>query len=527
MDNKSLLIYSNQSCHFEIIESIIVKYRDIIKFDVKCNIYIFFDFKETVESLVYKQYISIKYKNAIIFKNIEDYDFLINITIYPEHYDELCDKNTKKLPTNYFAIAHRVNHVYENDTNVFYLTKLSKHNVFDATILPFSQYRINMPYPIILIQGNISKKRRDYDLLLNLLDFKTHFDYKIKILGRGEINKKSLDKYSNKLIVNNDLHFIDYHKQFANCYAICPLISKEKQPQYYNETMTSSINYAKGYQLKTFLDEDLQQIYKLPNSVVYNSSNMISQFSKLIQEYYNKRICGIYIEPRDLLQVYKNIDNFHEVLPGSVLYFFCGKGLIDKYRATLKGKNVKLFELSVDNLNFQTYSNLMKSEKFWEYFDSSHTHAITIQSDGCLCSKSKLSVWDFIHYDYVGGFAQEGWWWKETCGLHYKDDYQCFNGGISLRNIETCRKIVKKYPSTDTKTFYKGCQISFYPEDLYFVACMLKENYNVGTDKFATLFCSHTTFIPGSFALHKINKYINQDKMNKVLEYCPEFKFFL
>ena len=43
--------------------------------------------------------------------------------------------------------------------------------------------------------------------------------------------------------------------------------------------------------------------------------------------------------------------------------------------------------------------------------------------------------------------------------------------------------------------------ITKYHEDLYFVSGMLKLKYNVGLDKFATNFCTHTHFINKTFCL--------------------------
>ena len=264
--------------------------------------------------------------------------------------------------------------------------------------------------------------------------------------------------------------------------------------------------------------------------MVYKSdySDILVKFEKLLEEFYNsKHICGVYIEPRDLLHVYKNIENFVNVVPGSVLYFFCGKGLKKHYTSTITNRNVVIIELDTNNLDFASYSNLMKSNEFWNTFDTKYSHVISIQSDGCLCRNSKLSIWDFIHYDYVGGYAKESWWWKETNGLHYKDDYQCFNGGFSIRNIRACKDVIKNYPSKHTEKYYKDCPYIYYPEDLYFVTGMLQLKYNVGTDKYAKNFCSHTAFIDNCFCIHKLNKYVEDDEIKKALLYCPEFEFFM
>ena len=524
---KKLLLYSDTSCHYELIESVIVKYSEIIKTFDKCDIYIYFDFHPTIDTISFKKYILSKYP-GIKFENINDYHYIINISIYIEQYDSLCDISGK-LPKNYFAIAHRVDDVLLKDPNIYYLTELSKKPIFEATILPYANDKVDKDYPIFVVQG-LDPGRRDYEIFIKLIYHQTRFPFKFKLLGKANFNLDIVKNVIDRIILKTDLHFSDFHKEFNDCFCLLPLISKARNKCYYSLSLSSSINYIKGYKLKGFLDEDLQDIYNLPNVITYKTdyTNILDQFEKLLEEFYNSNyICGVYIEPRDLLQVYKNIENFNLVMPGSKLYFFCGKGLLNHYKSTITNKNVTIIELDTTNLDFSSYSNLMKSTNFWNNFDTKYTHIVTIQSDGCLCKNSSFSIWDFIHYDYVGGYAEEGWWWKETQGLHYKDDYQCFNGGFSLRNIKACKKVIENFPSGHTEHFYQGCPLIHFPEDLYFVTGMLKLGYNIGTDKYATNFCSHSTFINNCFCIHKLNKYVSNSQLKQSLQYCPEFEFFM
>ena len=54
--------------------------------------------------------------------------------------------------------------------NVLYLTPLAKRFIY-ADVLPFSdEKKMNQPYPIYCIQGNITEKRRNYTLLENILN---------------------------------------------------------------------------------------------------------------------------------------------------------------------------------------------------------------------------------------------------------------------------------------------------------------------------------------------------------------------
>lgn len=62
------------------------------------------------------------------------------------------------------------------------------------------------------------------------------------------------------------------------------LISKSQNPQDYKNKLTSSINYALGYNLKCLIDINLYKIYKLENSYIYNNNdnNFLDVFKKSI-----------------------------------------------------------------------------------------------------------------------------------------------------------------------------------------------------------------------------------------------------
>lgn len=238
-----------------------------------------------------------------------------------------------------------------------------------------------------------------------------------------------------------------------------------------------------------------------------------------------KEIIGVFIEPRKLKQVELNIYNFFNVLPEVPLYFFCGKNLKSYWSEILYHFNdLHIIELPHENLNFETYSDTLKDIKFWDHFDANY--CITIQTDGCLCRNTPHNIQDFFQYDYVGGYAPEGWWWKETNGLHNINDYMCFNGGFSLRNIHACREVLRKFPPQPSKKFKPENSMESYGEDVYFVCGMLKLKFNVGLDKHATKFCSHTDFTEPTFCIHKLNKYRKDDRLQKAIKYASEFQMF-
>jgi len=275
---KILFIENTDKSHNEVVESVIQKYNKIIK---ESNCKLFLKVK-TNNSFI--DYIKKKYP-YITFGKPNIYHYYIQITLYPKHYNSIKNKNKNKNKN--FYISHRVNSkIYKNAKNIFYLTPLSKYNVFYADILPFSNEIKKTNIPIYVIQGNITSDRRNYNLLIKILSNKYNYDFKIKFIGRGSLPEK-LKKYKKKIILKNNLNFQNYHKEFLDCYCILPLITKKTHPQYYSIKLTSTINYARGYKLKCLIDKNLQDIYKLKNVEIFNNeNNIINAFKKTLEDFY-------------------------------------------------------------------------------------------------------------------------------------------------------------------------------------------------------------------------------------------------
>jgi predicted membrane protein len=88
-------------------------------------------------------------------------------------------------------------------------------------------------------------------------------------------------------VFKNNLDFQEYHKKFLDGYCILPLITKQTKPQYYTNKLTSTINYAKGYNLKCLIDKDLQDIYKLDDVEIFNDINDITiSFENTLKTFY-------------------------------------------------------------------------------------------------------------------------------------------------------------------------------------------------------------------------------------------------
>lgn len=288
---KILLIENLVDYHYEIIESIIIKYNDILKLNDTTDIQIYLNIYDNKD---YKSYITTKYPEPIIFiGKPEKYDFYINCTFYAKNLPNLINNNLINSSTHYY-----ISHNFDNNTikysNIYYLSPLSNTNrIITADILPFSNekksfdFKLKSKEPIFLIQGAINKYRRDLSLIKKILSINiSNKPFKLKLLGKYNRLPPSILQYKNKLIIKKNLNFIDYHKELLDCYAIIPAISKSKQPQYYSTKLTSSINYANGYSLPCLIDKDLQEIYSLNNAYVYSNDNIIVQFKKLLDLYY-------------------------------------------------------------------------------------------------------------------------------------------------------------------------------------------------------------------------------------------------
>jgi len=274
-----LLIINHINCHYEIIESIIIKYYEILQIDKNTPIDIYLSI---FDNLIFKNYIHNKYP-TIKFGIISDYDYYINCTIYDKDFD-----NLEKNKSNKKYISHQITEKLEKNKNVYFLTPLTKSNFIYTDILPYSNNKIKSDIPIYIIQGCLSSYRRNYDLLKKILDNTYDYNFIIKLIGYDYEYNNQLEKYKNKIIIKSNLNFVDFHKEFLNAYCILPLISKNTHKHYYTNKLTSTINYARGYELKCLIDKDLQNIYNLNNVEIYNNiDDIVSAFNNTLKIFYS------------------------------------------------------------------------------------------------------------------------------------------------------------------------------------------------------------------------------------------------
>lgn len=273
-----IFISNNVNFHFEIIESIIIQYSFLLK--KKFNnpiIYLFCKKNKSFENYIQKKYPS-------IFIGIPSrYDYYINCSIYSRDLKKI--KRDKK----HFYISHEYNPLYLSIKNVYFVFPKCPERFLSLHYLPFREEKRKNNIPIYIIQGNLNHGfRRNFHLLVSILEKSYSYLFKIKIIGSGKL-PKILQPFQEKIILKNNLDFQEFHREFLDGYAILPLISKEKQKHYYTFKLTSTMNYAKAYNLKCIMDSELFQLYPLENSEVYSDDNDIFRaFQKTLQDFYEK-----------------------------------------------------------------------------------------------------------------------------------------------------------------------------------------------------------------------------------------------
>jgi len=158
-----------------------------------------------------------------------------------------------------------------------------------------------------------------------------------------------------------------------------------------------------------------------------------------------------------------------------------------------KPERVTLNNLNVDNLNGFELNTLLYTKTFWE---SIPTEVILFfQTDTIICSKHKDVINDFIKYDYVGS--------------PLKDSGQVGGGGLSIRKKSKLIELLNNCETTrDEDRYYStGCNdIPIY-----------KPSFEEAKE-----FAIEGVTSNKSFGLHKPYKYLTEEEIKDISEWCPE-----
>lgn len=277
-----ILIRNKVNFHYECIESVIIKHKSFFKLKEKTEVFLWL---HPLTDSFFITYIKNKYKNIKFVNNKIDFDYYIDCTVYDKAFIGADGFEQLSLNKNKKYIAHEISNRLKTNPNVYYLTPLAGQNFFRADYLPFFDKK-EKPKPIYIIQGNLNQNRRNLSLLIDILKDTYQYDFIIKLVGKGFLPPE-LEPYKDKILLKNNLNFIDYHKEFLDAWCILPLITKESHPQYYTNKLTSTINYCTGYDIKAIIDEDLQKIYKLKNVEIFKK-DIVSAFKNTLKEYYKR-----------------------------------------------------------------------------------------------------------------------------------------------------------------------------------------------------------------------------------------------
>ena len=283
--------------HCELMPSIIEKFRSIIRdndiSEVEYQIYMTFNvnYPYREEFVMF-----IKNKFPDVFLSItEEYDYKIDCVIYPE------DKKNLVYDEKHIYISHEL--FDYGHPNVFYLSPQCKrmsgfeNNYIPCDVMAFYKRKcMNRDIPVYIIQGNMDPNRRDYDLLEAILKTEFKHPFVIKMIGDGKLDPR-FSKYSNsdRLIVKTRLDFCDYHREFLDVYCILPLVTMEKQPEYYHTKFVSSIHYGLAFDLHFLLDRESQNIYGLEKAFVYETSSVnknekgVEAFRQSLDAFFQKK----------------------------------------------------------------------------------------------------------------------------------------------------------------------------------------------------------------------------------------------
>ena len=296
-------VYIANNCypfHCELMPSIIEKFRDIIRdkdvSEVEYKIYMTFNVNYPYKE-EFVMFIRNKFPNVFL-SITEEYDYKIDCMIFPE------DKKKLIHDEKHFYISHDA--FDYGHPNVFYLSPQCKvmsgfeNNYLTCDVMAFYKLKcMNRDIPVYIIQGNMDPARRDYDLLEALLKTNYNHPFVIKIIGNGKLDAR-FSKYMNsgRLIVKTHLNYCDYHRELLDAYCILPLISREKQPEYYHTKFVSSINYGLAYDLHFLLDDELRDIYelRLEKCFVYKSrasgdnrvKGVVDAFRQSLDSFYSR-----------------------------------------------------------------------------------------------------------------------------------------------------------------------------------------------------------------------------------------------
>jgi len=220
-----------------------------------------------------------------------------------------------------------------------------------------------------------------------------------------------------------------------------------------------------------------------------------------------------------------------ENLKGNKVYWIHSKELnLDYYKNNFKAIDSKLFpEYYFESI--ETYSQLIVNPDFYREFKD-YSHILICQTDAVVL-RPDLQYWIEKEYDYIGAPWPKGWQLKLTTkDVDIDEGITCHafvgNGGLSLRNIKACIKLIEEFPDIHMTWTKSG-----HAEDLFFsLVGSISIDFRIPNIRIASLF-SHETepellyklnknIIP--FGVHAHQKYPHEKTIEHIKEIMEKMK---
>lgn len=213
------------------------------------------------------------------------------------------------------------------------------------------------------------------------------------------------------------------------------------------------------------------------------------------------------IEYRNMFEIEYVLNALLHVYPSNEigLSIVCGnQNICYISNVVKKWKNVRIINTGHDNLNRCTYSQLLKTPTFWEYF-TDWSHVLIYQTDALIMRKIDDA---YFSYDYVGAP------WKnidEWIGQS-KPKYNGGNGGFSLRRVSSMISACEQFrntdlihiPSTNEDGYFCSQELKFPPKDLH-------QNFSV-----------EEVFTPSPVGCHQVYRYLSDIHFHKIIAYIKQ-----
>lgn len=337
-----VLIYPNTIGHFEILPTLIyyLNYYHIIPIIYNFNNWI------TQDRINYLVDCELQFQLTIPLPQFHEYELVFVTTYYPNKFPFL-DITTlsKEQNSRIFLITHEYhtkfddNDILQNNQNLNLLW-LAPHAyelacqheelqsyyflpiIFHQTNLSKSLFENEQKKQIrIVIQGNIQTKRRNYSILIKLLEKFREHNFCFIIIGRGKPEDIKMFEHQEKIKCFLNLDEKEFYEKVKSCHFIMPLIDDTYHHLYFTDKLTSSIPNAIGHSLPMIIHSKLASIYQITGQFEYNDeTSLYETFESAInieeQKYMNMKEKLINLR-KSIIQ--RGLNDFKKIIHNTIM----------------------------------------------------------------------------------------------------------------------------------------------------------------------------------------------------------------